>query len=219
MEQCCAVKLPNLSEQRPKEKKRAWEGAWFSPPPSPRHRAGSLPDYPQSVYQSPFPPSPPPPSPPLPIFYIIHPLKLCLPFSDIYLILSHFLCSHLLNLLLHLFSNFIFRLPTSLPPPPAYLSSISVLQTGMWSLLGKACQLSLCSRIFWLFSERLSVQRGTLRLWFIFWAVSYFRKRDFKKGHTTSCSPWRYCNNKYFFFQSVSEGAKNRAIYCRRKEV
>lgn len=209
------------SRGQKKRKEHEKELGFLPPPPPPRHRAGSLPDYPQSVYQSPFPPSPspPPPSPPLPIFYIIHPLKLCLSFSDIYLILSHFLCSHLLNLLLHLFSNFIFRLPTSLPPPPAYLSSISVLQTGMWSLLGKACQLSLCSRIFWLFSERLSVQRGTLRLWFIFWAVSYFRKRDFKKGHTTSCSPWRYCNNKYFFFQSVSEGAKNRALYCRRKEV
>lgn len=213
MEQCCAVKLPYLSEQRPKEKKRAWEGAWFSP-----HVTG------QEVCQTihnlyirvPFlllllPLSP--------ITHLLHHSPPpALSFSDIHLILSHFLCSHLLNLLLHLFSNFIFRLPTSLPPPPAYLFSISVLQTEMWSLLGKVCQLSLCSRIFWLFSERLSVQRGTLTLWFIFWAVSYFRKRDFKKGHTTSCSPWRYCNNK-FFFQSVNEGAKNRALYCRRKEV
>lgn len=64
-----------------------------------------------------------------------------LSFSNIYLILSHFLCSHLL---LCLFSNFIFRLP----PPSSYRSSRSAIQTEICSLFEKACQLSYCSRLF-----------------------------------------------------------------------
>lgn len=128
-ELCSATEFGNFCEQaekkeRSRRKEKSVEPSLAFPP----RKFARLALCPQSVYQTPSSSS-------SSLSLITH-HSLCP-----YLILSHFLSSHLL---LHLFSNFIFHLP---PSPPPLLLQISP-ETQIRIQLRKTCQLHLCSWIF-----------------------------------------------------------------------
>lgn len=144
MQHCCTVKFGKFSKQA--EGKRKQKSMRLSLVFSPCHWTGSLPDLPFIHNLDRLPPPFPPstrlsPSPP----------PICPSFSDICLILSHFLCFHLLCLLLHL----LFHL---LPAPisPSLFFHISILDSDIRPA-------NFTVQEYFVFLERHDAQTITLR--------------------------------------------------------